>query len=71
MAAPKKKKEAPKVKAPEPEPVYQICGTCKHWQVKNGWPHAGECMPSRAVGAQPIVTLDLDACRGWKWMHDA
>lgn len=71
MAAPKKKKEAPKVKAPEPEPVYQICQTCAHWQPKNAWPHAGDCAASRAVGAQPMVTLDYQSCGYWRWMHDA
>lgn len=71
MAAPKKKKEAPMVKAPEPEPVYQICGTCKHWQVKNGWLHAGECMPSKACGMAPLVTLEYASCGAWKAVRDA
>ena len=59
----KKRENAPL--PPEPEPVFRICGTCRHWRPRPNWPVSGECMPSRAGNPQALVSLDWAGCSAW------
>ena len=51
---------------PGTEPALAVCGNCRHWRVRPNYRPVGECLPSRAGGPSPLLTLDMASCSAWE-----
>lgn len=45
--------------------VVKVCLTCRYWRQRPNYAHIGECLPTRAGGPSPLVTLDYASCGNW------